>query len=108
MSKITSAQIALTSRQLGWTYTTNGGGASTSNVTVTFPTAFATTPKVTVGLLGFKTGGAPTVITDFTGVYTIAVGCFAVSISTSGFTVYTVGTANFGASFNGVSWIAEV
>jgi len=99
-------------RQVGWNYTTNGGSSGNGSVTVTFPTAFATAPKVLACLLGYKTGGAPSSPSDFTGAFggggTMPI-LFVTSISTTVFTanINSV-TGNFGASYNGFSWIAEL
>lgn len=105
--QLNQQQTKATARQTGWTYTTNPGGSTSSSVSVTFSTAFAAAPKVIVGLLGYTTGSAPTSTASFTGAYTNQVTCFAVNVTTTGFTVYTTAASAFGASYNGISWIAE-
>jgi hypothetical protein len=108
-TKVTGSEIAPIYHQSGWGYTTNPGGSATANVAVTFPVSFTVAPKVIPGLLGYKTGGAPTSVADFTGVYSGTIAdIFIVSITTIGFTCYINGSASFGASYNGFTWIAEV
>jgi hypothetical protein len=96
--------------QTGWSYTTVSGSQNTVNTTVTFPVPFATPPIVIAQLLGYKTGTAPTSITDFTGNIGTALVIFTyiTNISTTGFIMYTNSYGgNMGASYNGFTWSAH-
>lgn len=105
-------QVKATSRQSGWGYTTVASTTSVTNVAVTFPTPFAAPPKVILGLLGWKSGAAPTAITDFNGDYgaSFSTAVFATNITATGFTARINsgnGNAFGGGSYNGFNWIAE-
>lgn len=112
-TRITNAQVAPTSRQSGWGYVTFAQASNTATATVTFPTAFAAPPKVIASALGYKTGAAPTSVSDFTGSYgggsTLPV-LYIINITATGFTVTISAPSGttFGASTNGFTWIAEV
>lgn len=106
-------QVKPTSHQSGWGYTTVASTTNLTNVAVTFPTAFPSAPKVTMGLLGWKSGTAPTTISDFNGDYGAAFSAvaFATNITATGFTarINGGGSSSFGGgSYNGFTWIAEL
>jgi len=110
-TKVTKNEIDLKTRQTGWDYVTFPGGTNLATKTVTFPTAFPVAPKVLITPTGYKTGGVPTAVSDFTGEYggTGAVPLAVVTdISTTSFVVsiHSV-SGNFGASYNGLVWTAE-
>ena len=106
---ITNDKLA-SNRQTGWNYTTNPGGANSASKTVTFPTAFSVAPKVIVTALGYKTGGTPTSVTEFNGLFSGTIATpYVANITTTGFTIYIVAAVGtFGASFNGFTWSAEL
>lgn len=111
MTKITNAQISPTSRQSGWGYVTFGSSSNSANIAVTFPTAFSAPPKVIACALGWKTGAAPTAVSDFTSAYgggTAQPVLHIINITATGFTVYQqTPSSTFGSSYGGFTWIAE-
>lgn len=106
---ITNDKLA-NNRQTGWNYTTNPGGQNRASKTVTFPIPYTAPPKVMVTALGYKTGGTPTSVTEFNGLFSGTIATpYVTDITTTGFTMYiAAASGTFGASFNGFTWSAEL
>lgn len=84
-----------------------GNGTSTQNVSVSFPSAFTTTPyMVIVKLNGYKSSGTLTTLKDVNTGIGPQFEASTSAITNSGFTANFNSTASFGAAYHAFSWIA--
>lgn len=92
--------------QSGWGFTVGIGQRYTNTVSVTFPTAFSSTPVVVVTAIGYKDSSDPTSIGDLVVWNEIAMSLG--STSTTGFQIKGMtAISNIGTSRRvGYSWIA--
>lgn len=84
-----------------------GNGTNSQNVTITFPTAFTTSPYcIIVKLVGYRTSGTLTTLKDVNNGIGYQFDVSTPAITNSNCTANFSTSASFGAAYHAYSWIA--